>query len=201
MIWTLTWPSRSSACADRADPAVHHVGRGDDVGAGRGLDQRLLDQHRAGRVVEHIARRVDQPVMAVRRIGIERDVGEHADLGRRLLHRPDRAADEIVGVERLARHRRCAARAACWGTGRRRECRGRAPRAPCRRAGRPTSATRPARLATGSSTPCPSAMNSGQIRSAGRQHRLREQRPAPGGGAGAAQAEGGEGGVAHGARL
>ena len=32
--------------ADRADAAVHHVGRRDDVGAGLGLDQRLLDEDR-----------------------------------------------------------------------------------------------------------------------------------------------------------
>ena len=41
--------------------------------------------------------------MAVRGIGIERDVGEHADLRRRILDRLDRAADQIVRIERLAR--------------------------------------------------------------------------------------------------
>ena len=54
-------------------------------------------------VVEHIAGRVDDPVMAVRGIGIERDVGQHADVRRGVLGRPDRAADQIVRVERLAR--------------------------------------------------------------------------------------------------
>ena len=39
--------------------------------------------------------------MAVRGIGIERDVGQHADFRRGVLDRLDRAADEIVGVERF----------------------------------------------------------------------------------------------------
>ena len=41
--------------------------------------------------------------MAVRRVGIERDVGQHADFRDRVLDRLDRAADEVVGIERLAR--------------------------------------------------------------------------------------------------
>ena len=40
------------AAADRADAPVHHVGRRDDVGAGLGLDEALLDQHRDRLVVE-----------------------------------------------------------------------------------------------------------------------------------------------------
>ena len=56
--------------------------------------------------------------MAVRRIGIERDVGQHADLRRRVLGRLDRAADEIVGVERLARVVAAQSRRACWERGR-----------------------------------------------------------------------------------
>jgi hypothetical protein len=34
--------------ADRADAAVHHVRRRDDVDAGLGLGQRLADQHLDG---------------------------------------------------------------------------------------------------------------------------------------------------------
>ena len=41
--------------------------------------------------------------MAVAGVGIERDVGQDADLGHRILDRLDRAADQIVGVERFAR--------------------------------------------------------------------------------------------------
>jgi hypothetical protein len=41
--------------------------------------------------------------VAVAGVGIERDVGQHADLRHRILDRLDRAADEVVAVERLAR--------------------------------------------------------------------------------------------------
>jgi hypothetical protein len=78
MIWTLTKPSPSSALADRGDAAVHHVGRRDDVGPGARLVQRLSHEHVLGRVVQHVTSVVDQPVMAMRGVGIERDVGEHA---------------------------------------------------------------------------------------------------------------------------
>ena len=102
MIATCRMAGASSACADRGDAAVHHVRRGDDVGAGRRLDQRLLGQDGDRLVVEDIAIVVGQAVMAVAGVGIERDVGQHADLGHRILDRLDRAADEVVGVERLA---------------------------------------------------------------------------------------------------
>ena len=145
-------------------------------------------------VVEHIARRVDEPVMAVRGIGIERDVGEHADLGRRILRRLDRAADQIVRVERLARIVGAQA-------GRRVGEQGDAGNAEVARLARPRAdpVDRPARHAgqASRSAPPPPALRrrtSGQIRSDGRQHGLGDQRPAPGGGAGAAQAKGGEGG-------
>ena len=65
MIWTLTMAFALERRADRADAAVHHVGRRDDVGARRRLVQRLVDQHVDGLVVEHIAGVVDQPVLAV----------------------------------------------------------------------------------------------------------------------------------------
>ena len=66
--------------ADRADAAVHHVGRRDDVGAGRGL------QHRRGRDLGHRLVIDDDAVaqdavMAVAGEGVERGVGDDADLG------------------------------------------------------------------------------------------------------------------------
>ncbi len=72
-------PAAIERGADRADAAVHHVGRRDDVAAGLGLDQRLLDQHLDGLVVDDDAI-AQKPVMAVAGIGIERDVAEDADL-------------------------------------------------------------------------------------------------------------------------
>ena len=82
-------PAASSAVADRADAAVHHVGGRDDVAAGLGLHQRLPHQHRDRLVVEDVAV-AHQAVMAVAGVGIERHVAEHADLGHRLLDRADR---------------------------------------------------------------------------------------------------------------
>src|SRR3546814_10806350 len=65
--------------SDRPDAAVHHVAGRDDVGAGARLIQRLSHQYLDRLVVENIARAVDQPVLPMTGIGIERDVGEHAD--------------------------------------------------------------------------------------------------------------------------
>ena len=76
--------------ADRADPAVHHVGRRDDVAAGFRLHQRLLDQHRDGLVVEDDAV-AHQAVMAVAGVGIERHVAQDADLRHFFLDRADGA--------------------------------------------------------------------------------------------------------------
>ena len=59
---------------DRADAAVHHVGRREDVAAGLGLNQRLMHQHLERPVVVDLA--VDQePVMAVAGVRVERHVG------------------------------------------------------------------------------------------------------------------------------
>ncbi len=103
MIWTLTWPACSSAERIARDPPVHHVGRRDDVRPRCGLHQSLLGEQLHRVVVDDIAGLVGEAVMAVGGIGIERDVGQHADLRRGLLGGLDRAADEIVRVERLAR--------------------------------------------------------------------------------------------------
>ena len=106
---------------------------------------------------------VDQPVMAVRGIGIERDVGQHADLGHRILDRADRAAHQVVGVERLARIVGAQLARACWGTARCTGCRAsRASRA--RAASRSTDQRdTPGSAAIGSSHAVPSETNSGQI--------------------------------------
>ena len=97
--------SMKSACieagANRADPAVHHVGGRDDVAAGLGLDQRLLDQNLDGLVVDDGAV-AQKAVMAMAGIGIERDIAEHAELRHLLLDGANCAADQIVGIERFA---------------------------------------------------------------------------------------------------
>ena len=85
----------------------------------------------------------------------------------RVADRADRPAHQIVGIERLGA-------VVAAPVGRRvgkqreaRECRARPLPSPARRSRRPTSATRRAASAIGSSTPLPSVTNSGQIRSAG----------------------------------
>ena len=54
-----------------------------------------------GVVIDDVALGVDEAVVAVGGIGIERDVGQHPDLRDRVLDRLDRAADQVVGVERF----------------------------------------------------------------------------------------------------
>jgi hypothetical protein len=68
----------SSACADGADPSVHHVAGRHDVHAGLRLGQRLLDQHFHGFVVQDVAGVVQQAVLAVAGEGVQRHIGHHA---------------------------------------------------------------------------------------------------------------------------
>jgi hypothetical protein len=91
-----------SSVADRADAAVHHVAGGDDVDAGLGLHQRLLAQHRHRLVVQDVAAVVEQPVLAVRGEGVQRHVGEQAELGEALLEVAHGARHQAFGVGRLA---------------------------------------------------------------------------------------------------
>ena len=88
-------PFVSERLPDRADAAVHHVRRREDIAAGLGLVQRLAHQHLDGAVVVDLA--VDEePVMAVAGIGVERHVADHSDIADACLDGAHRAADEIV---------------------------------------------------------------------------------------------------------
>jgi hypothetical protein len=91
---------------DRADASIHHVGGRDHVGAGLGVRERLLHERRHGRVVHHVAGLVDQAVLAVAGVGIERDVGDHAELGVFALERAHRALHQTVVVPGLVRVQR-----------------------------------------------------------------------------------------------
>ena len=86
--------------ADRGDAAIHHVGGGDHVGAGAGLVQRLLDEHRDGLVVQDFLA-AHEAVMAVARIGIERHVGDEPQLRHGCLDGPAGTADEVLVVQGL----------------------------------------------------------------------------------------------------
>ncbi len=84
--------------ADRADAAVHHVARGDDVHSGGCLRQRLLHQHGHGGLVHDVAGVVEQTVLAVRGVGVERHIGEHAELWKRRFEGAHRSGHQSVGV-------------------------------------------------------------------------------------------------------
>ncbi len=76
--------------ADRADAPVHHVAGCDNIGPGLGLVDRLIDQHCNRFVIHHIADIIHQPILPIRRIGIERDIGEQANrIAMRSLDRAD----------------------------------------------------------------------------------------------------------------
>ena len=68
---------------------------------GVGLDQRLLGQDLDRVVVDDVADIVDHAVVAVRRIWVERDVGQNTDLGHRIFDGADRSADQVVGAKRF----------------------------------------------------------------------------------------------------
>lgn len=86
--------------ADPADAAVHHVAGRDHVGAGGGVRQRLLDQGFDGFVVHDVTAVVDQPVLAVGGVRVERDVGDHAQVREALLERAHRALAQAVVLPR-----------------------------------------------------------------------------------------------------
>ena len=85
---------------DGTDTPVHHVRRGDDVAAGRGLDQSLADQL-IDRGVIGDAVAVQHAVMTVRGEGIQRHVADHADIGGGILDGLDRIGNQAVRVEGL----------------------------------------------------------------------------------------------------
>jgi hypothetical protein len=105
--------------ADRADATVHHVRRRDDVGAGLGVRDGLLDQRFDGDVVDDVTAVVDEAVLAVRGERVERDVGDDAEFGKFLLERAHRALDEAIRIPRLARVERFRLR---WRDREQREC-------------------------------------------------------------------------------
>ena len=72
---------------------------GDHVGAGVRVGQRLAHQHLHRLVVDDVAAVVHQAVLAVRRVRVERDVGDDAERRVRRLQRTDRPLREAVRVE------------------------------------------------------------------------------------------------------
>ena len=89
--------------ADRTHSAVHHIRRRHDVAAGCGQQAGLLGEHLDGLIVED-ASSLQQAVVAVAGVGVERHVADDADrIAAVFLNRPHRATDEIVRVQRMPR--------------------------------------------------------------------------------------------------
>ncbi len=84
--------------ANGQDAAVHHVRRGDDIGAARDLDQGLFDQHLDRGVIDD-ASVVQQAVVTMVGIGIERDIDQQADIGHGRLDGPAGLRDQPVGID------------------------------------------------------------------------------------------------------
>jgi hypothetical protein len=88
--------------ANGGDAAIHHVAGRDDVGAGIGLIQALTHQRFHRGIVQHIASVVDQPVLPMRGVGIERHIGQNADIvAAGVLDGANGAAHQIVRIERF----------------------------------------------------------------------------------------------------
>ena len=98
-------PGRVEARANRPDHAVHHAARGDHVGAGPGVDHRLLGQQlergvvvdvrAAGRVAGHAA----LPVVGVL---AETDVGDDQEIARGPLGDADGLGNDALGAQGVA---------------------------------------------------------------------------------------------------
>lgn len=109
------WPSRHDGnvgkvvfienAADLRHATVHHVRRGDHVGAGLGVGKRRLGQKVQRGVIVHGVP-VDEAAMPVIGILAQADVGNHDQIGKLVLQGLDRALDNSVlgvglGAERV----------------------------------------------------------------------------------------------------
>ena len=88
--------------ADRADAAVHHVARRDDVGAGLGVADRGAGEQLEAPVVVDVAVD-DDAAVAVRRVLAEADVGEQDELREARPQRAQRDLDDAVLLPRAGR--------------------------------------------------------------------------------------------------
>ena len=73
---------------DAPDAAIHHVGRGNDVRPRLRMQQGLSGKDFECLVVQYVTARVigvDQPILPVAGVGIERDVGDHPEFRKLLL--------------------------------------------------------------------------------------------------------------------
>ena len=86
--------------ADRLHASVHHVGRGHEIGAGLGGEERHLHERFNGTVIVHVgAGGVQDAVVSMRGVRVEGDIGENHRAGRLGLHFADGPEGEVRGVE------------------------------------------------------------------------------------------------------
>jgi hypothetical protein len=88
--------------ANCANATVHHVAGRDDVHAGLGLRQGLLHEHFNGGIVQDVAAVVKQSVLAVAGVGVECDIGHHAQLGKMFFQRTHHVWHQSVWVGGLS---------------------------------------------------------------------------------------------------
>lgn len=88
--------------ADCADAAIHHIGRGDEVGTGLGLEDGHAGEDLDGAVIiDLLSIEGEDPIMAMGSVGIEGDIGPDLDLREVLFEEADGAEEEGFGVEGL----------------------------------------------------------------------------------------------------
>ena len=139
------WPSCSSALRIAPmRPSIMSLGATMSTPAAA-CDKRLLHQRFDGLVVDDVAAVVDQAVLAVRGVGIERDVGDHAEFGEARLQRADRALAPGRRRPTPQRRRATSPPARSPGTARAPEC---AIRRPARRRAAARRSTRVRRRAS-----------------------------------------------------
>ena len=95
-------PVRFQGAANLANASVHHVGWGNHIRACPRIAQRLLHQYFSGFIVQYIACLVNQTILTVRGIGIQRAIGDDAQLRKFFFERAHHARNQAVGVECFA---------------------------------------------------------------------------------------------------
>src|SRR5262245_62376430 len=91
-------PVRIECPPQCTDPAIHHVRWGNDIHARARLGQRLLLEDRDGLVIEDIPCSVDDTVLAMAGVRIERDVGHHPQLWKTAFQGSDGPRDKTVRI-------------------------------------------------------------------------------------------------------
>ena len=84
--------------SQRADATVHHVRRREYVDAGLGVAKRLAGQGDDCRIVGHVAALVDQAVLAVAGVRVERDVGHNPQRRKAVLQSADGARYQALCI-------------------------------------------------------------------------------------------------------